>query len=202
MQVFIHRLYVIQGDGETQHLLRRAKGWSWQAHMYHEYCQSQTNLVKWKCEPCINVVPMEHCQAKHTSNKVEVRQMLLRDHNTQECHTAQHYTQHSTALHTAQHYTQHSTTHSAALHTAQHYTQHSTTHSTALHTAQHYTQHSTTHSAALHTAQHYTQHSTTHYKRAIQGHPNIARAPTGLTAESGLICKVYTSSRAYWNRAY
>ena len=163
MQVFIHRLYVIQGDGETQHLLRRAKGWSWQAHIYHEYCQSQTNLVKWKCEPCINVVPMEHCQAKHTSNKVEVRQMLLRDHNTQECHTAQHYTQrsttHSAALHTAQHYTQRSTTHSAALHTAQHntqhsttqYTQRSTTHSTALHTAQHNTQRSTTHSTALHT---------------------------------------------------
>lgn len=62
------------------------------AGTYQEYCQSQTNLVKWKCEPCINVVPMEHCQAKHTSNKVEVRQMFLRDHNTQECHTAHHNT--------------------------------------------------------------------------------------------------------------
>ena len=71
VQVLIHGLYVIQADRKTQHLLSRG-GVDSQPDYYHEFCQSQTNLVKWKCEPCINVVPVEHSQAKHTANKVEI----------------------------------------------------------------------------------------------------------------------------------
>lgn len=56
MQVRIHRLHVIQGDGFAQQL-----------------------LVEGQSEAAIDVVAVEHSHAHYAAHKVEVGQMLLKN---------------------------------------------------------------------------------------------------------------------------